>query len=373
MAKFKLFSDIHIHPWTAFAKLTKKGVNTRLVEIIEEVARIIAAAHEENCDAILCSGDLFHVPKVDAVTMDLTATLLRQSRIPIVMIPGNHDEASKMAQFHTLRSLHGNGKIIVLDDREGSTTRISGTKIRGIPYTTSRKALLESLDSCRDADIVLCHTGFAGATAGFDYIADQKNFVQAHKLGLEDSNIKLLVAGHFHQPQLMRPKDRYKSKRVEKDYEDERVKQGTILIPGAPVQHNFGDCGSLRGSWTFSTSNMSLRFLPGTCPKFVKVRFVPEERDSFARKIRANYVSCKVTEEVHLQDVREILQSEAKGFTIDLVSDTEKQGHKDRPRLRLEDRQDKTLKRYIKRSADSGDQKALLRTGLKLIQEAEIL
>lgn len=374
MAKFKLFSDSHIHPWTAFARLTKKGVNTRLTEILEAVGRIIQDAHEESCDAILFSGDLFHVPKIDAVTMDLTATLLRLSKIPIIMIPGNHDEASKMSRFHTLRSLHGSAGCVVLDRREGQTTTIAGTKISGIPYTTNPKRFLDCLRGVYGSTVVLCHTGFAGATAGFDYIADMKNFVQPGKLGLKDSKIQLLIAGHFHQPQLMSPGDGYESHKVSEIYTPKSYAGGSILIPGAPVHHNFGDVGSRRGSWTLSTTDNTLRFVPGVYSEFVRVEFVPGKVNRFVRRIRGNYVACKVSEAVHVKDVHEILQAEAKGFTLSLEEGDKENAANNRPRLRLEDRQDRTLTRYIKRSKPEGHSvKSLLRAGLKLIQEAEAL
>src|SRR6266478_620231 len=283
MPKFKIFSDIHVHPWTAFAKITKSGLNSRLAEIVGVLKKIIEATHEESCDAILFSGDLFHVPKTDAVTMDLVARALRRSEIPIVMIPGNHDEAEKMAHYHTMRSLHGLAKCIVVDDREGRSVEISGTKIGGIPFTSSNRDFYRCLARLQDSDLVLAHTGFAGATAGFDYIADQKHFVQPHRMKLEDTRIKLVIAGHFHQPQMMSPENGYDSRKIVDEESVRKFKEGSILVPGAPVQHNYGDIGSLRGSWTLDLERKSLKFIPSHCPNFVRLQFRPKELGTFER------------------------------------------------------------------------------------------
>jgi DNA repair exonuclease SbcCD nuclease subunit len=370
MARFKIFSDIHIHQWTAFARLNKKGVNTRLMEIIITLERIIHEAHEQNCDAILFSGDLWHVPKVDAVTMDLTLRVLRTSRIPIVLIPGNHDEADKLASFHTMRGLHGFGNCHLLDAREGRTVTIAGTKIGGVPFTGSRRRLVDSIAALRRCDLVLCHTGFAGATAGFDYIAKQKNFVQPHKLGLKETNIQLVIAGHFHQPQIMRPRHFYKSHLLTGE-ERFHYENGTVLVPGAPLHHNFGDVGSIRGSWLLDTERKSLRFNPGDYAAFVRPSFDPANPGRFAKRVKGNYASVKVDEALHLAQAQEILEEHSLGFILSLARNKTERGA-DRPRVRIGMPQGEILKRFI-RHHDVGDftRESLLKMGLNLLKEAE--
>lgn len=370
MAKFKLFSDIHIWPWTGFAEINEKGVNTRLVEIVSLLKGIIKSAHEENCDGILFSGDLFNVPRVDATTMDLTVRALRESEIPIVMIPGNHDEASKMLSFHSLRGFHGLRNCIVLDRREGQRTKIAGSKIAGIPFTASPKRLLASLDDAGDSDILLCHTGFAGATAGFDFIADQKNFVQVPSMGLGKRHIGLTVAGHFHQPQLWHEATGrfFKPEDHENTYYLKGA--GSLLVPGAPTHHNFGDVGSVRGSWTYRTDKKVLDFQRLVYPSFVKTKYSDAiGRNAFSKMTRGNYVHCVVRSEEDWKAAEEILSMSARGYDL-ILKRKEKTERKVTVKLGMSYK--KVFKRYIKQEIPEGHTvEGLMKTGLALIREAE--
>lgn len=163
--RFGIFSDIHIHNWTAFSKTTKGGLNSRLVGITNLLRRMLSEFEKANVEAVLFTGDLFHVKKIDIETYDLTARVLKSSKLPIIMIPGNHDEADKMADFHSLRAM-GRKSIHVLDSREGNEFQMGGLRIVGIPYCPNKQDMLQSVRSlCKKrTDILLLHTGFAGAT-----------------------------------------------------------------------------------------------------------------------------------------------------------------------------------------------------------------
>ena len=57
----------------------------------EAVERLLALATRMEVDAILCAGDLFDEPEPDPVVTEPLAGALRLQRIPIVLLPGNHD------------------------------------------------------------------------------------------------------------------------------------------------------------------------------------------------------------------------------------------------------------------------------------------
>lgn len=365
--KFLIFSDIHIHPWPAFSGLNEDGINTRLAEGLEALCKILKAAHSEKVDAILFAGDLFHIPKVDAVTLDLTTRVFMENRHPpIIMIPGNHDEASKMNQMHLLRSFNkrsGDQKIFILDDFNGSTANDFGVK--GIPYTSSRKKLMRELRRSEGTDIVLCHTGFANATAGSDYIAEQKEYIRAGKLS--QLGIGLIVAGHFHRPQFFVPGE---DKPAVVSECEMNAQPGTVLIPGAPMQHNFGDAGDpFRGYWIYDSKKRQMEFRDGGMPEFIKLKTGGWSGD-LVEIIKGNYVSYTATNKEDHEKVLSSLKEGARGFSITLDEAGIKV--KGRMNVSLATNRRLLLKRYIRKHPEQGLKRSrLLTAGLEILREME--
>lgn len=371
MSKVIIFSDLHIHPWTAFSSLDKRGVNTRLRLILSCLKKIIKAAQTENASAILFSGDLFHVSRLSAETYDLTTRVLRSSQHPIVMIPGNHDQARKISDYHTMRALNQReGFLYVLDQREGQSVKINGISVAGIPFTESRKDLYRSIRKIRDIDVLLLHTGFAGATAGFDYIADQKNFAQPHKMGLAENEIKIAVAGHFHRPQIWYSGSpsfdwvTHPSKRF--------LKPGMVLVPGAPLQHTFGDQHDERGYWVADLKKNRLRFRSLEMPKFYKIDMDLKEytEEELAKISKGNYIALSASRLPELERGSRVLEETASGYTAQKKKS--KTNEKSRLNVGLETGYKEALKAYLKKEKPEGLKiKNVLKVGLELLSKAE--
>jgi DNA repair exonuclease SbcCD nuclease subunit len=260
MTKFLIFSDLHLHPFQAFHKIVN-GVNSRLLEIANVLDTIIDLAHKENCDAILFGGDFFHTRIVERETLALAGSILKKSEIPIIAISGNHDQ-SKDALYSAVESLRG--LVTILNNEE---ITIAGTNIRGIPYTTNKIEIKE------EPDILLLHTGIGGAKMGADFVDNTSR-------PLEEINrlANIVICGHFHLPQL---------------FKNPPIVGGFVLIPGSPVQHNFGDEGQDRGCWILDNEN--LRFEPISGPTFGTMT---EEESKEPSEI--NYVRIKKKEEVFI-------------------------------------------------------------------------
>src|SRR5688500_2847069 len=58
---------------------------------IASLARMTALASEQAVDAILIAGDLFDHNRVAAPRVALVAQIFESARVPIVILPGNHD------------------------------------------------------------------------------------------------------------------------------------------------------------------------------------------------------------------------------------------------------------------------------------------
>lgn len=374
MSKVCIFSDIHVFPWPAYHQIDEQGVSTRLKDTINVLKQIIEIAKTENCSVIVFSGDLFHVPRIDTMTLDLTARALSDSVTPIVMIPGNHDEATKFGEFHSIRAFNRRQSgIYVLDGREGDSVKINGLKIGGIPFQGTNDALLKWIKKFKGFDIVLMHTGFVGAEAGFEYVADQKNYISVADLKLKKRGIRWGLAGHFHDPQIFYRKDE-KPTRVYGDC-TMALPEHTVLIPGAPLHHTFGDCVSDRGCWILDTDKEMAKFIRLRFPRFVQLnRFHDAVSEKGAEKIiKGNFISYKAKTREDYNTAVELFEAlGARGYTVTLERSKSSIARK-ADGIDLETKQEDVLKEFIKRQKNKpASLKTLLKTGIRLLRKAEI-
>jgi DNA repair exonuclease SbcCD nuclease subunit len=377
MTKLLCFSDIHIHPWTAFATVNEKGLNNRLVELTRIIKRLSKIAEEENCSAVIFGGDLFHTPKVGVEVYDLVSRALQGMELPFLMIPGNHDEASRMADYHSMRAFCYQN-IYLFDDKEYKDLKCDGLKIGGIPFFKDNEEVQARLKKLRGMDLVLMHSGFVGATAGFDYIADQKNYLSVPQLKLIKREIGFVVAGHFHQPQYFLPEGSRSQEQVPLFVSREgsyKMGFGGVLIPGAPIQHTFGDAGSNRGYWILDFKKRLMEFRILKTPQFVK--FHSENlHESFDEKtlislVDGNYVNATVTDQEEARDYRGLLEEYSRGYLIH-VEEKKLKKASNRLQISFEDNRKTILARYLKsKELPKERRKKYLRTGLRYLQLAD--
>lgn len=281
--KIAVFSDIHFHPFPTFAKVGADGLNSRLQHTFDRARDIVRIAREQECDAILFGGDLFHTKKIDAETIDIAERAFADCRIPIIGVPGNHD----MATFgpgarHSARALSKHIRWLDGTDQYGRSADITiyasqsnqqTVKVWGIPYVHDKNLLLQELDKVpKGTDILLMHCGFAGGFMGSDYIADLGDCIDYFSC---NGKADLVVSGHFHQPQLItwNEKGDVKNDRPSANGPQfGRWEKGRgILVPGSPEQHTWGDKGSARGFWIVDVTERKAHFQHLMSPEFVEI------------------------------------------------------------------------------------------------------
>ena len=69
------------------------GISSRVLDFIESVDLMIDFAYNENVDAVLIAGDIFHKNNPDKVLINLFAERLQRlaEQCPVVLLTGNHD------------------------------------------------------------------------------------------------------------------------------------------------------------------------------------------------------------------------------------------------------------------------------------------
>lgn len=122
---------------------------SRLDEFAAVLDQIVAIARDESVDAVLLAGDVYEqrapAPEADSIVFD-TLVRLHDARIPVVIVPGNHDSAVRFdALGSLLRAIDvtvvpvvrrpDDGGIVVIPSRDGFST----AEIACVPFVPERR------------------------------------------------------------------------------------------------------------------------------------------------------------------------------------------------------------------------------------------
>lgn len=158
MAKFMLFSDIHVHP--------HKKSQERLDDCIKALEWVFKVAEDEQVDAVLFGGDLLHDrQKIDSLTYNKIFNVLEQQqdkKFKIYLLLGNHDlwfatshSVSSVRPFKALRNFE------VIDRTQ--SINICDCNWHFIPYTHHPIEELEKLKGDIKNSYLLGHLAIDGA------------------------------------------------------------------------------------------------------------------------------------------------------------------------------------------------------------------
>ncbi len=63
----------------------------RITEKFHPLCRVLDTAHEAAADVVLLAGDIFDHNRMPLALLERTARVLAEARVPVVILPGNHD------------------------------------------------------------------------------------------------------------------------------------------------------------------------------------------------------------------------------------------------------------------------------------------
>jgi DNA repair exonuclease SbcCD ATPase subunit len=265
-----VISDVHVHPWSAFASGTGAN-NSRLLQTLNVLGGSLEEARDRDATWI-CAGDIVHTAGLTKnPVLNLTIDKINEyPDVPKYIIWGNHDS-------------RGKGKAKITADE------------------TATKAIVEA---CENIRLLQPPSGYAdengmiiygeGAQPGkehyefkedadvgvFHLMVDESKTPTGHIL---ESDIKgrdllekyhLVIAGDIHHPNTTwwEPEVENEGRRL-------------LLVPGAPEHHNFGDSGD-RGWWVVTMQEIDgvwwpsdAEMVPSDSPKFVTVSSVDDVKD----------------------------------------------------------------------------------------------
>jgi len=334
-----VFSDLHVHPWAAFSRLDENGTNNRLADTLAVLEIVAKTAKAKKADCIFFAGDFFHTQRIDAETIHLAAEALQVFSIntPIIAIEGNHDQAAKIRNLTSVSGLRVPSQWHWL---RGNELQVKGVTVWGAPY---------GFEGYPDPipDVTLLHRGVRGADVS-DYFLSPFE----HDLAAEDAKLyakKLVICGHYHKPQVFRG-------------------ETTILIPGSPLQHTWGDTGQDRGIWMADINDtVELTFIPLDMPKFIRV--TSENVEDLA-KAGGNFVSVEFAGNVPAKDLDEMIKDladTARGYSVNAADPD-----MSRPvgeRIKMSSDLEEAVRDYAKKFGGENS-KALEGLGIELLKES---
>jgi DNA repair exonuclease SbcCD nuclease subunit len=356
MAKLILFSDLHAHPFKQYATILSNGMNSRLMDAINCIAQVYEHAIAVGADVVLFGGDLFHVRKtIPVVAFNAVYEQMAKfvgSRIPVIMIHGNHDQADRVGNVH---SIHAFRSFLEVIDKPGwNEVRCANgeeLQLMAVPYIENIPQLQEAVSTpCPHPGahkLLLGHLGIQGAKVGADFV-----YTNPHDAALSDLNVSAFDAvflGHYHEYQQL---------------------ASNAWYIGAPLQHNWGDRGSTRGFILYDTETRTHEHIPLTAPKFVQLAEGEElvgGQDGFVR-----LVSSAPWTEV----TREAARAKMGARSLEIVRPKDASLTATPQRMVIDPAQspEEVLEKYVLSGAtnlDGLDDNYLIQMGREIMREAE--
>lgn len=292
MSKIVVFSDLHAHCFGPYSTALEDGTNSRLQDALDIIRDVRQLAKEVDADMVLFAGDLFHERR-HIVTQAFSKvyealSMFAVDRMPLFMIPGNHDQADKAGKFHALSPIGAFATVVDTPgwiEFKGKTETVD---ILAVPYIEDTNHLLdvvnEKAPDRSNPRIFLGHFGIDGAKLGADFVYSNSNEPVIGNIPVGRFDAGFL--GHFHIHQQLAP---------------------NFWYVGAPMHHNWGDRGQDRGVMVYDTVTKEAQHLPlGNPPKFVEItvhdleKGVGDWTDNFVR-----IVSDKPWSEDQIDSARE--------------------------------------------------------------------
>lgn len=278
MIPFGVISDCHVHNWSAFSRVLSNGVNSRLKNILDEIAAAADAVEIAGGNTLYITGDLFHVrgsvsPMVLNPLIDLM-TKLTSSGFQVRVLTGNHDLESRDSEAlsnacESLRPIKG---VTVVS----KTTVFVDDKVVMVPWfdsvDTIRTQIASGIDTVEDTmgeDLsewtLMLHAPVNGVLIG---IPDNGFYSKE----LANFGFKRVFSGHYHN---------YKAF------------DGEVYSVGAATHQTWNDVGTKAGH--IIVDEFGVTHVETSAPKFIDYDLSWDAAEA-SEKCEGNYVRVKMGE-----------------------------------------------------------------------------
>tara|TARA_R100000664_G_scaffold34222_2_gene55252 strand:- start:3780 stop:4850 length:1071 start_codon:yes stop_codon:yes gene_type:complete len=280
--KIALYSDLHAHPYSN-GKLLEHGTNSRVQDAVNVIEQVYSYSLENDVDYVFFGGDLFDKRKsIDVDTYNQIHETIQHwsSRVPTIMIPGNHDQANKSGSIHALQRFQS--KDCLVASEPGWYDLGEGVHLFAVPYYDDGEVIAdhvtEGLKSKPEGKrhLLMVHYGISGAKVGpSDYVLPcELNLSMLH---LDEWS--KIFSGHYHIGQQLGSKFHY---------------------IGSAMQHRWDDVGFEKSFVVYSSGRNSIKRIPTQAPEFLEMRAgeKPKVKNCFVRVVSESEIEEEEQDEI---------------------------------------------------------------------------
>jgi DNA repair exonuclease SbcCD nuclease subunit len=355
--KILIFADLHAHPFGPYSTVLENGMNSRLNDAVNCLEQIFTYADDNDIGMVWFAGDMFHTRKTITIQAHKAVydvlNKFHQNDICVIMLHGNHDQADRHGNDHSLHSFRTLSTVIDKPQwLEFSGSDLDKAFLCAVPYiedVSVIKTLINKKLVGSDTNIpkfFLGHFGITGAKLGADFV-----YENTHDASINDLNAHIFDAGflgHFHLPQ--------------------QLSQNFWYV-GAPLQHTWGDVGQTRGFAVYDTNTKQYTMHELKAPKFVRMV------SDVCSESTDNYVQL-YDKRIWSEDEKENFKHKLKARSFEVLPILKDKNVESLPRIDFKPGMayPEIIKMYVAsgvQSTDELDSSYLTKLGTELLLEAE--
>jgi len=260
MKKLLIFSDLHLDNYRRFSTTGAGGLNSRLIQQTNVVQQVIKIAEEIHPEAIVFLGDLFNGQgaSISKLLYMMGYNLVKQLQdlYKLYIIIGNHDI---FGPNHILGPMSEMSNVIIVD--ETRHVDLLGRDIAMMPWGGIMP---------NHGDIVLGHLDIEGFRTGLGY--ELPGTIHPKEL----ANFKLVISGHYHSYQEMKP---------------------NIIYCGAVMPITFGDVADEDYGVLLLDEKLNTNRIIIDSPKFIPIQINSQQDiEKFVKNKGKNYYRLTITD-----------------------------------------------------------------------------
>lgn len=198
--KILVYSDNHFCQYSSILRSRGDKFSKRLENAIRTVNFVESEATRLGCHQIVCCGDFFDKPTLNAEELS-ALNEIKWASLPHIFLVGNHEMASNDLQFNSVNALSRLGFNIVSQPSVQYDASLNDTEICYLPYQLdcTGKKISDYFNSEASRRIIFSHNDIAGIQMG--------KFVSTSGLDLDDveNSCDYFINGHIHNTSWVRP------------------------------------------------------------------------------------------------------------------------------------------------------------------------
>lgn len=343
--KIGIFSDLHLHNYSAFGEPAGGGLNHRAVKSLDTLFQIYEKVDELDLEFLCFCGDMFEAKGNLSVPLIIAAKeclKLISDRMNILAVPGNHDIAVREKDSPTSIDIFEDLKYFVNVDKtvfpRGGEPWFIGmgadTELKDLEIMLKSKAKYMPKSN---KGILLMHKTFKGTLiSNTGYKAETGMSIREVEKFMQKHNIVYCFCGDIHIRQRLRD---------------------NIWYVGNPLQVGFGDTQE-KGMLILDTDNWSVDFEELRSPKFISVDYANAKIDDY------NYFSINTSNKEDFEEAQRLNAWNVK------INPPPKEYSKDRTTIKMDMDVDNVLEEYVKMKNPLGKDR-ILKLGKSLLTEAK--